>query len=794
MRSSRKRIRQFVLTHYTALVVLLGLWGCSTDLHNTRALPHQPETQQTAEEKGCLSCHGGIEVINDNMQPFLLGFAKKIYGKGSGYECAICHEGNPSSGNMEAAHNDLIPNPSSMWVLHDGKGCAKCHDSSGSITSLMGKPLAQPVGGELLSAASYSVEPSGVLGIDYTYRMSMSLHSLMTGIASKTLSSNGVISKGTFPYANFDMSDTDGPAPRVGSEKYKAWVDRAGKSGFLRMLDTVDEIPAYAKGVDLFGSEEKAGFSDIYRKQCARCHVWGEGRNERGDLRASGCAACHVIYGNDGKYEGGDPNIRNTGTRPHPLRHRITTAIPAAQCTHCHTRGRRIGTTFVGMFEYDYVKDGHAPPFDEHAKPQEPLFTKEYLSVREDVHFERGMQCVDCHTSIDVHGDGNIYPATVYQVEITCYDCHGTPEKYPWELSVGYGTPVTLEGNRGIFEDGAREYLLTSRGNIKSNWIKQEEKAYVVSKYTGKRHEIPLLKEITSRNAFKTQQGKVAMSTIQQHIEKLECYACHATWAPQCFGCHMQYDRRVKGTDWIGTSKKVNTTTGRQIITKDFGDLSLENRSFMRWESPLLGINVRGKVSPLAPGCQVFYTFRDEKGEMKALNKHYTTSTGHNSPTLAPINPHATSLVARTCEDCHTNPKSLGYGTGNSRSAEKLLGDEPLFQNLSKGVYGDIPGASTGRWQTPRIADFPYALDQLLVRSGKQIQNMPLPEDAPLPQEMRNIVEREGICIGCHQHHGTPAWEALVKKYGKAETAEQHEKMVSEAIKSFMEKVVKEKE
>src|SRR3990167_6066175 len=157
------------------------------------------------------------------------------------------------------------------------------------------------------------------------------------------------VRKGSFPYGNFDTIDTDGQIPRVGSEKYKEWVGAAIKSGFMRIVDKVDEIPDFKNGVNLFGSEEKAGFSDTYRKQCARCHVWGEGRNQRGDLRASGCASCHVLYGNDGKYEGNDPTIKNTETRPHPLRHRITTAIPSAQCTHCHTRGRRIGTTFVGM-------------------------------------------------------------------------------------------------------------------------------------------------------------------------------------------------------------------------------------------------------------------------------------------------------------------------------------------------------------------------------------------------------------------------------------------------------------
>ncbi|MHC4267412.1 MAG: hypothetical protein ACYSWS_05915 [Planctomycetota bacterium] len=798
-----KKINIFVIVILTVFPATIGACKSISDPGSLQAtsgegtVPEHVKTEtvstkntvnKVGEDKGCLSCHEGIEVINDKMQPYLLLFAEQKYGKSEGYECAICHEGDPSSAKKEESHKGLISNPSSMWVLHEGKGCAKCHDGKGSITTLMGKPLEVPVGGELMSGLTTYSDPSGTLVKNYTNRLSMSLHSLMTGIASKNLSSNGVIPKGTFPYGNFNMVDTDGLIPCVGTDKYKKWTEKAINFGYLRRLDKVDEIPDFEKGVSVFGSEEKAGFSDTYRKQCARCHVWGEGRNKRGDLRASGCASCHILYGNDGKYEGNDPHIKNTGTRQYPLKHRITTAIPAAQCTHCHTRGKRIGTTFVGMFEFDYIKDAHAPPFDEKAQAQKPLFTKEYMHVREDVHFERGMQCVDCHTSIDVHGDGNIYPATLYQVEISCYDCHGTPEKFPWELSVGYGTPVTLEGIRGTYKKGSKEYLITSRGNVKSNWQREGEKSYVFSKFTGKKHEIPLLKKIDQTNAYKTKQGKVAMSIIHKHIEKMECYACHATWAPQCFGCHMEYDRRAEGTDWITTSKKVDSKTGRQTVTKKAGNLSLENRSFLRWESPILGMNFREKVSPLAPGCQVFYTFIDDKGDIKALNKHYTTSTGHNSPTLAPLQPHSISLVARTCEDCHTNPKAIGYGTGNSRSAGKILGDSPLFQNLSKGIYGDIPGAQTGKWQVPKIADFPFALDQLITRSGKQVQNMPLPEDRPLNEKERDIVEREGLCMGCHQYHGTPEWNNIIKKYGKAETPEQHEKIIAEAFKTFIEK------
>ncbi len=49
---------------------------------------------EVGKDKGCLSCHDGIEVISDKMQPYLLLVAKSKYGKDKGYECAICHEGN----------------------------------------------------------------------------------------------------------------------------------------------------------------------------------------------------------------------------------------------------------------------------------------------------------------------------------------------------------------------------------------------------------------------------------------------------------------------------------------------------------------------------------------------------------------------------------------------------------------------------------------------------------------------------------------------------------------------------
>ncbi len=765
----------------SAVIPILFLITIAADPSLSADMPHS--------SAGCRFCHRDIAVINQAMQPWLLASARQLFGKDQGYECSVCHDGNPDATEKKAAHMGMAANPSSMWVLHQGRGCARCHDGHETVTTIMGRPLDKPVGGEIMTHVSEMSDPSGKTGINYTYRMARSLMALETGKANKTLSSNGIIPKGTFPYADFNMDDPDGAVPVSGSRLYRQWIKKALEAGFIQRLSQVREIPDFEQGKAIFKSEEKAGFADIHRKQCGRCHVWGEGRGKRGDRRAAGCAACHVLYNNDGTYQGMDQTVKANTRRFHPVRHRITTAIPAQQCTHCHTRGKRIGTTFTGMFEYDYVKDGKAPPFNRKGEAQKPLFTKEYMHVNADIHFQRGMQCVDCHTSIDVHGDGNIYPVTWYQVEVSCSDCHGTPGAYPWELPVGYGSPVMLDGPRGIFTMDGTRYLLTSRGNARKNWIRKGNRVFVKGLMSGKEYQVPMLKNLSADNSFRSPMAKTAMVAVP-HLQHLECYTCHSSWAPQCFGCHIKYDRRKPGTDWIITSRKLQPENGRQTITPTPGNISMENRSFLRWEQPMLGVNFRGRVSPLVPGCQVFYTFVDENGTLKTLNRHYNTSSGQNSPTLAPEQPHSVSLVARTCEDCHTSPRTLGYGTGNTRTAYGILGERPLLTDMSKGIYGDIPGGSAS-WQVPPVKDFPFSLEQLVTRDGKQVQNMPLPADRPLDRNERLLVEREGVCAACHRHTGTEKWQQIIKRYGRAHTPEEHDKIMEKALNGLIDRHLK---
>jgi hypothetical protein len=226
----------------------------------------------------------------------------------------------------------------------------------------------------------------------------------------------------------------------------------------------------------------------------------------------------------------------------------------------------------------------------EAGKIQGNLRTKQYLFISDDLHHQYnqsrpenpkgGMLCQDCHTTVDMHGDGNIFGTTLAQVEIECQDCHGTPETAPWDLPLGYSEEFAKEiatEPRGLGEallaetqayatqyDKKEGYLLSARGNPLGNVVKDGDKV-IMHSANGLDFEVPILKKLADDNAWKSPNAMVAMSKVVKHNDSLECYACHASWVPQCYGCHVQVNygndkdgNPLQDTDWIaGGSEKL---------------------------------------------------------------------------------------------------------------------------------------------------------------------------------------------------------------------------------------------
>ena len=491
--------------------------------------------------------------------------------------------------------------------------------------------------------------------------------------------------------------------------KYATYAVDGGKADAKGAVASLDQIPQYDPS-KLEGPENSIG-DDYLRNQCLRCHLWSDGHQRDGDYRASGCAACHVVYSDEGTYEGGDKAMPK-GQKDRPRFHRITNKIPETQCIHCHNRGGRTGVSFIGTME----SDSYGTPWAKNGGKQGKLHGKNYNHLQGNVHYERGMTCIDCHTKQDLHGDGHIYSKKEHAVEIRCQNCHGTPDK--------------------------RGTLISAWGNKLTNLKEKEGKVVLTAKLTGKEHIVPQLTE----GGF-SEEGHTAMVAIPTHMKRLECYACHARWTPQCYGCHAKQDIAKPSGDWINNQSpddpsKAGTKSNRQKTACGWE----ESRSYLRWETPTLGINAKGKVSPFIPGCQVILT--QMNGDKNVINnKTYTTVDGTSGIAHNPIQPHSTSKGSRSCVDCHCSKKALGLGNG--------------FYNMKDNF--------------PDGAPIDFELERIVDEEGNQIQATNHIGARPFnKKEMENIA-RVGTCLACHA-------SGKVKLSGTAPTDELHTKSIRKML------------
>ena len=746
-----------------------------------------------AQTSGCMTCHQGIEQFSDGPMQLSVAAVGGAHGDPAG--CVTCHGGNPAATDKEAAHTGspaslvqaggphaFYPDPGAVWIAD--KSCGQCHQG-------------------------------------YAERLVKSLMNTEAGKIQGNLWSWGVQEGMKVVWGNYDLADEDGPVPTIGTDAYRKYMTAFVAAHPDQMPSEMKQIPE----VDPDEIPEHPNLAGITysRQQCQRCHVGVTGREKRGDFRGAGCSSCHVPYSNEGLYEGGDPTIsreqpgkllvhRMQGTRKSVVKVGDVeyTGIPSETCNSCHNRGKRIGVSYQGIMEFPY-----GSPYSATGGKQPKLHTKNYLFIKDDLHHqvqsrpenpEGGMLCQDCHTTVDMHGDGNLFGTTLAQVEIECQDCHGTVKKAPWELPLGHGEEHAQDvgeeprglGDRLLPEQAFAQiyppqdgYLLTARGNPFGNVVKKGSKV-ILHSASGVDFEVPVLKAIANDGAWKSRNAKVAMSSVGRHMESMECYACHADWAPQCYGCHItvDYSEGKTDVDWITTANAredngltADSPLGTNGLTGP-GKV-FETRSYLRWEEPTLGINGEGRVSPLMPGCQVITTVIDKDGNTVAHNEIWTTPDGKKGLDHAAVQPHTAGREARTCESCHNNPKALGYGISDGRF---LKGYDKGFTVDLETAFGQIiPGVT--QLQSQPVPKLDHDLSRIVTRDGEVLVTVGShwPLTGPLTQAQREKMERTGLCMGCHQNMTDDDLWAKVDSPEFLDN-EQHQDVMDRAVHALAEK------
>ncbi len=692
--------------------------------------------------------------------------------------CVVCHGGNPQAATVEDAHRgapelfakenletlgpqNFYPDPSSPWV--NEFSCGPCHQQ-----------LVQAQWSNLMMT-----EAGKIQGTSWGF---------------------GALQGYDHTWANYDYKNPEDPHVRLGSDVYRAYMTektRAHPQVYVNEHKTVPAAPSMSDLDSLQEDPSQAAFTYL-RAECQRCHLGVKGRSRRGDFRGMGCGACHIPYSNEGLYEGGDVTI--PADEPgHALVHSLQgtrrakvkvhdqeySGIPVETCSTCHNRGKRIGVSYQGLMESAY-----GSPYTEGGGGQLGLHSKHYISMQKDVHYQKGMLCQDCHTSGDVHGDRFIAAANLAAVEIECTDCHGTPRAFPWELPIGYGDenqPGKKEGApRGIgktlpqhLQNDDRPvpregYILSARGNPMPD-IERLGDQVMVHLASGKDLLLDPLKRKLNRKEL-SDEAMTAMVNITKHMDTMECYTCHSSWAPQCYGCHIKidYSESKMSFDWVmGGHKHMDPQHAADRGESTYKDLEIpgevkETRSYLRWEDPVLGVNGEGRVTPLMPGCQTSVTIIGKDGENITQNKIFRTQPGSEGSgkegqlgsDMSPVQPHTTGK-SRSCESCHASSKALGYGIGAGAMTSPW--DKKKVVDLTTADGRVLP--KKARTQIEAVEGLSTDWSAVVTPEGKQLQTVGhhFMNSGPLSPDQRENMDRRNTCVACHKElpDGDLAMDAL---------------------------------
>ncbi len=461
---------------------------------------------------------------------------------------------------------------------------------------------------------------------------------------------------------------------------------------------------------------------DLLRRKCLRCHLQNRGAARFGDYRADGCASCHVPYANAGMSRSADRAVRGfmaevasgakTLTRGYPELHRMRTDVPVSQCTHCHN-SNYVGSDYVGKFERDYHSSARFLSTDgESLRADHGM---DHHRLLPDLHFQRGLGCIDCHVQQELMGDGKVYGFSFRQLRVGCEDCHGAVNGEPRKTVLSDAASLRMAAANPRYDAAAGdEVLITARGAVLAHVKKVGESWVLTSKVTGERHVIPQLKDTRTVNHL-----------IPQHMKNMECSSCHAAWSFQQYGLHLLLDESTRYEPWRSlwaqNDPQVQTLLSDQLsrdvaartppVTRDW--LTGEDHpgvwyagwSYRRWAGNVLGRNASGKVSVLRPLFQFVLSRVDARGRTLLDSAIPKTRGNADGWAMNPYAPHSIRKQTVACEGCHLNPKAIGLG---------------LVRFMPRGGgYEEIPVARP--WSDGLDVDF--GLEQTTRITGQQVQH-----------------------------------------------------------------------
>lgn len=427
--------------------------------------------------------------------------------------------------------------------------------------------------------------------------------------------------------------------------------------------------------------------ADVHLKNlCVRCHL-GNPKTETGPVteesRGGGCLACHLNYQDFERNQDYYSPTSSSDTHYLKIHPSIDLKVSNNHCFGCHSRSGRISTNYEGWHETTLNSD-QIPDTGKYRLVEK---SRVFTFVKPDVHHQLGLDCIDCHNSYELMGDGTFYAHQEQQVDITCGDCHRPyPDKTTDFSHLDQESALIATLRFGAVNQ--RTFLATAKNSrALINTEVKSDSLFMYGKNSGKRYAL-------SSPHPSCSQGKAH--------DALSCSACHSAWAPSCIGCHNAYDPMESGYDMV---KNIEV---KGSWVEYIGEYNAH--------LPALGVRVSEvgeQVIPVVPGMVLSI-------DLAGFSKKQ-----HDSllflRLFAPSAPHTTAKKGRSCISCHNDPVALGYGKGRLEYAKN--GDfgqwvfTPFYQDnqhdaLPEDAWIGFLDDRNGEVVSTRTDVFPFSIEK----------------------------------------------------------------------------------
>lgn len=441
------------------------------------------------------------------------------------------------------------------------------------------------------------------------------------------------------------------------------------------------------------------------RNLCVRCHL-GNPKSEPGPVtefsRGGGCLACHLNYTEEA--------LQEQAEKPGEIHHHhpsVSLNVTNMHCFGCHSRSGRISTNYEGWHETTLARDEMPDSVNYRLVENSRVFIKK----EEDVHHRLGLECIDCHHSYELMGDGKHYAHEEEQQDVQCSDCHFS------------GTPKTVAAENLDNEPALIAALRFGEIAGKKFLVTQKHERALINTFVAGDSVYLVLKNGKKQMAMKP---PAAVCQRDEVHAGLSCSACHSAWTPTCIGCHNAYDHNEPGYNMVKNREQKGSW--------------VEFVGEYKAQYPTLGVRKNGdktEIIPVIPGMILtidLQSFSKEQHDSLVFRRLF-----------APAAPHTTSKKGRDCKSCHNNPVALGFGEGEliyeTASGKGVWKFEPMYEN---DVNDKLP------------ADAWTAFLQTHVGTVSTRTNV-----FPFTKEQQQNILTVGACLTCHDENSEIMQESL---------------------------------